>query len=387
MSTEIEKPVYDKTNPFPAHVSERCRLNVGNAVKETIHLEVDISGSGLTYSCGDSLAVCPKNDPGRVDALLQALGFSGQEPVTLPKTEVAISLREALSERLSITMPTRKTLVTLQERATDPEEQARLAQLLQASNAEALKGWLAEREFIDLAEEFPSAKLSAQEYIGLLRRLVPRLYSIASSPVLHPDKVHLTVAVVRYRTNERERIGVASTYLSDRLEVDTSEVSVFVASSHFGLPPETGRDAIMVGPGTGIAPFRAFIQERIATDDPGRNWLFFGDQHRETDFLYGDEWEQYHADGKLQKLSLAFSRDQAEKIYVQHRLLEEAEELWQWLDGGAYFYVCGDAQRMAKDVDAALHQICREQGGMSEDDAAEYIKALKKEKRYQRDVY
>ncbi|MGF1449038.1 MAG: sulfite reductase flavoprotein subunit alpha [Opitutales bacterium] len=387
MSTEIAKPVYDKTNPFPARVSERRRLNPGNPVKETIHVEVDIAGSGLTYTCGDSLAVCPKNDPSRVEALIQALGFSGEEPVTLPKTENAIPLRQALSDRLSITMPTKKTLVALQERATDADEQTRLAQLLEASNADALKGWLAEREFIDLAEEFPSAQFSAQDYTGLLRRLVPRLYSIASSPALHPTNVHLTVAVVRYRTNERERIGVASTYLSDRIQLADPSVPVFVASSHFGLPPEPGRDAIMVGPGTGIAPFRAFIQERIATGDSGRNWLFFGDQHRETDFLYGEEWERYQAEGTLQKLSLAFSRDQAEKIYVQHRLLEEAEAIWQWLDGGAYFYVCGDAQRMAKDVDAALHQICREQGGMSETDASEYVKALKKEKRYQRDVY
>ncbi|MGF1483097.1 MAG: sulfite reductase flavoprotein subunit alpha [Opitutales bacterium] len=387
MSTEIEKPVHDKNNPFPAQVSARYRLNPGNPLKETIHVEVDISGSGLTYACGDSLGVFPKNPPEQVEGVLKINGFTGEERVKLPKDATAISLREALSARLSLASPTKKTLQAFLERATYADETARLETLLADSNKDDLKPWLEQREFIDLAEEFPSVRFSAQEYVDLLRRLVPRLYSIASSPVLHPECVHLTIAVVRYRTNERARVGVASTYLSDRVDIAAPSVPVFVASSHFGLPPESGKDAIMVGPGTGIAPFRAFIQERAATGDSGRNWLFFGDQHQETDYLYGEEWQRYQDEGSLHRLSLAFSRDQAEKIYVQHRLLEAAEEVWQWLEGGAYFYVCGDAKRMAKDVDEAVHQICRDRGGMDETEAKDYVKGLKKEKRYQRDVY
>jgi len=230
-------------------------------------------------------------------------------------------------------------------------------------------------------------KLAPQEFVDLLRRLMPRLYSIASSPRLHPGQVHLTVAPVRYESNGRRRYGVCSTFLADRVIRRKTPIPVFVAESHFGLPADLGRDIIMVGPGTGVAPFRAFVQERIATKATGRNWLFFGDQHQATDYLYGDEWKRYLAEGKMARVDLAFSRDQAQKIYVQDRIRENAVELWDWLKGGAHFYVCGDAHRMAKDVDAALHQVVREQGGMDADQAVAFVKQLKKDQRYQRDVY
>jgi sulfite reductase (NADPH) flavoprotein alpha-component len=216
---------------------------------------------------------------------------------------------------------------------------------------------------------------------------MPRLYSIASSAKVTPNEVHLTVAIVRYETNGRQRVGVASTFLADRAALGATPVPVFVSHSHFGVPEDSARDCIMVGPGTGIAPFRAFVQERAAAGATGRNWLFFGDQRRATDFLYEEEWAAWQQQGKLARLDVAFSRDQAQKIYVQDKMRENAAELWAWLKGGAHFYVCGDAKRMAKDVDAALHEIIAQQGGLDAAQAAEFVKQMKKDKRYQRDVY
>ena len=247
--------------------------------------------------------------------------------------------------------------------------------------------FLGQREYIDLLEEFPGAKLTPQEFTDHLRRLMPRLYSIASSPLACPGQVHLTVAPVRYESNFRRRYGVCSTFLADRVTRRRTPIPVFVAQSHFGLPDELAKDVIMVGPGTGVAPFRAFLQERVATGATGRNWLFFGDQHEAMDFLYADEWQQYLAEGKLTRLDTAFSRDQAKKVYVQDRMREAGAELWAWLRAGAYLYVCGDAHRMAKDVEAALTDILMQQGGLDAAAAAEYLKQMKKERRYQRDVY
>jgi sulfite reductase (NADPH) flavoprotein alpha-component len=250
-----------------------------------------------------------------------------------------------------------------------------------------MESFLAQREYIDLLEEFPGARLEPQEFVDHLRRLMPRLYSIASSPKAHPGQVHLTVAPVRYESNFRRRYGVCSTFLADRVTRRRTPIPVFVAKSHFGVPEDLAKDIIMIGPGTGIAPFRAFMQERAATNAPGRNWLFFGDQHAATDFLYADEWKKYLAEGKLARLDLAFSRDQAKKVYVQDRMREAGAELWAWIKGGAHFYVCGDAHRMAKDVDVALHEIIVQHGGLDAAAAAEYVKQMKKNKRYQRDVY
>jgi sulfite reductase (NADPH) flavoprotein alpha-component len=387
MGNATQSTSFTKDNPFMASMKENTLLNRHGSSKETRHFSIDISGSGMTYTAGDSLGVFPNNDLKDVEGLLAVLGLSGEEKVELPKVEEPLSLREALLTRLSIAGPTRKTLESFHERATDPGDRAELEALLMPEAREQMMEFLANREFVDLLEEFHSVRFSAQEFVGLLRRLMPRLYSIASSPVLYPEEIHLTVAVVKYLTNERERIGVCSTYLSERLPLNEKIVPVFVASSHFGPPEDESVDVIMVGPGTGVAPFRAFLQERAAQKSPGRNWLFFGDQHRETDFLYGEEFEDYLAKGVLSRLDLAFSRDQQEKIYVQQRMKENGAELWDWLQKGAYFYVCGDAKRMAKDVDAALHEIVAEHGGMSSHEAADWLKAMKKEKRYQRDVY
>ncbi len=380
---------YSKDRPFPARLTENRLLNKPGSAKETRHFVVDLRGSGLHYKAGDSLGVFPSNRAAEVDEVLRRLGASGDEPVSpaLLKLVAPIPLREALTHRMSLAKPPRRFVELLAAKATDAAEKARLAALLAPEAKEGLAHFLEEREFVDLLAEFPSARLTAQEFADQLRKLMPRLYSIASSARAHPSDVHLTVAVVRYATNGRERVGVCSTFLADRVESGATPVPVFVSDSHFGPPEDGARDCIMVGPGTGIAPFRAFLQDRVASGATGRNWLFFGDQKRATDFLYEEEWHEYQARGALTRLDTAFSRDQALKVYVQDRMRENAAELWRWLQGGANFYVCGDAKRMAKDVDTALHDIVAEQGKMSVEHAADFVKQLKKDKRYQRDVY
>jgi sulfite reductase (NADPH) flavoprotein alpha-component len=275
----------------------------------------------------------------------------------------------------------------LAAKAQAPGERARLQGLLAPESKELLAGWLDEREFVDLLAEFPSARLTPQELVEHMRRLMPRLYSIASSAVVHPSEAHLTVAIVRYATNGRERVGVCTTFLADRVAVGRTPTPVFISHSHFGLPDDGSRDIIMVGPGTGVAPFRAFVQERAAKGAKGRNWLFFGEQRRATDFLYEEDWEMWRREGALTRLDTAFSRDQPTKVYVQDRMRENAAALWEWIKGGAHFYVCGDAKRMAKDVDTALHDVIAEGSGMATSEVADYVKLMKKEKRYQRDVY
>lgn len=379
--------LYTKDNPLPAKLLENRVLNKDGSGKDTRHLVIDIAGSGLTYKVGDSLGVYASNRPQLVEEVIELLGTTGNEPVMLPRLTAPLSLRDALTTKLSLSQPTKKILETLAGKTGDARERAQLAELLAPGADELRETYLGQREFIDLLEEFPGVKLTAQEFTDHLRRLMPRLYSIASSPKMFPGQVHLTVAPVRYESNGRRRYGVCSTFLADRVTRRKTPVPVFVAESHFGLPTDLAKDVIMIGPGTGIAPFRAFVQERIVTNAPGRNWLFFGDQHAATDYLYGDEWKRLLAEGKMARVDLAFSRDQAKKVYVQDRMREAAAELWAWVRGGAYFYVCGDAHRMAKDVDLALHEIIAQQGGLEPVAAADYVKQMKKDKRYQRDVY
>jgi sulfite reductase (NADPH) flavoprotein alpha-component len=389
MSAVAETAVYSKDQPFQAFITENRLLTKPGSRKETRHFVVRIAGSGLHYKVGDSLGIYPTNRPGEVDALLRAMHATGDELVSPAMLKLAqpISFREALTSRLALAKPTQKFVATLAEKATAPEEKARLTGLLAPESKDVLVAFLEEREFIDLLEEFPSARLTPQELVDLQRKLMPRLYSIASSPKVHPTDVHLTVAAVRYVTNQRERVGVCSTYLADRVQVGTTPVPVFVSHSHFGLPDDSTKDVIMIGPGTGIAPFRAFMQDRVASGAKGRNWVFFGDQHRATDFLYEEEWKDWLNGGKLARIDTAFSRDQLRKIYVQDRMREHARELWDWLKAGAYFYVCGDAKRMAKDVDVALQDVVAQGGGLDAAAAAEYVKQMRKDKRYQRDVY
>jgi sulfite reductase (NADPH) flavoprotein alpha-component len=389
MSAPAALAQYTKENPFPARITENRLLNKPGSAKETRHFVVSLAGSDLTYKAGDSLGVFPVNRPAEVGELLERLHATGDElvsPVML-KLPAPITLQEALSRRLALAGPTVKIINTLLAKATDTGEKAKLAELVKPEAKEVLTAYLDEREYVDILAEFPSARLTPQEFVDHQRKLMPRLYSIASSAKVFPTEIHLTVAVVRYTTNQRERHGVCSTFLADRARVGETPTPVFVSNSHFGPPEDGAKDCIMVGPGTGVAPFRAFVQDRVASGASGRNWLFFGDQKSHTDFLYQEEWEQYLAKGQLARLDLAWSRDQGVKVYVQDKMRARAAELWAWLEKGGYFFVCGDAKRMAKDVDQALHDIIAEQGAMPIEKAQEYVKQMKKDKRYQRDVY
>jgi sulfite reductase (NADPH) flavoprotein alpha-component len=371
---------YSKKNPFPASLVENRKLTAEGSAKETRHYAISLEGSGLAYEPGDALGVVPTNCPSLVEDLLRALNRDGEEAVPTPDGGEA-PLRAALLRHYEITKVPAPLLRAIAERSADKT----LADLMAPEAKEALAHYLWGREIIDLLVDFPSVTFEPAEFVSHLRKLQPRLYSISSSLDAFPGQVHLTVAAVRYESFGRARKGVCSTFLADRAN---GSVSVFVhVSKGFRLPASGDTPIIMVGPGTGIAPFRGFLHHRRATGAKGRNWLFFGDQKASTDFLYRDELEAMAASGHLTKLSTAFSRDQAEKIYVQHRMQEHASELWQWLEDGAHFYVCGDASRMAKDVDAALHKVIETAGGKSPEEAADYVATLKSTKRYQRDVY
>ncbi|MEM6822893.1 MAG: assimilatory sulfite reductase (NADPH) flavoprotein subunit [Verrucomicrobiota bacterium] len=371
---------YGKKNPFPAPLQERILLNGRGSIKETLHLEFSLEGSGLTYQPGDSLAVLPHNASDVVEAVLSASHLNGDESVTL-KDGTNKSLSAALTQNFDITGLSRSFIQNYNEvLQSEP-----LAQLLE--NKETLQDYIYGRQIVDLLQAHPCEQMDAQTFIGLLRKLPPRLYSIASSLKAHPDEVHLTVAAVRYNSHGRDRKGVASTFLADLVNPGDS-VPVFVTpNKHFKVPQASDTSAIMVGPGTGVAPFRAFIEERAANGDTGKNWLFFGDQRYSYDFLYQTEWQEHLSSGTLSRLDLAFSRDQKEKVYVQHRMLERGEELWQWLQDGANFYVCGDASRMAHDVHEALIKIAESHGNLDREAAEAYVTQLQKDKRYLRDVY
>jgi sulfite reductase (NADPH) flavoprotein alpha-component len=384
MSTESASG-YSRKNPFPATLAVNRKLTREGSNKDTRHLELTLSGSDLAYEVGDSLGVFPKNDSELVEGILKNQGFTGEEQVTSPDGKM-VSLREALTKDYIISEPAKQLLQVLPDKDSSS---AFLKDLLDPGSKSHLDVYLWGRDVLDLLEEFTAAKFSPEEFVKVLRKLQPRLYSIASSQRAVGESVHLTVAVVRYQPERSGHLhlGVCSTFLAERAE-GNGKVPVFVhTAKHFRIPENPDTATIMIGPGTGIAPFRAFLQERKATGATGKNWLFFGEQKAASDYFYKDEFEGWQADGVLTKFVTAFSRDQAQKIYVQHRMFEQAEELYDWLENGAIFYVCGDAARMAKDVDTALHQIVEKVGGKSTEQAKEYVDALKKEKRYRKDVY
>jgi sulfite reductase (NADPH) flavoprotein alpha-component len=379
-TTEPQKPTgYCKENPFPARlITNRC-LNGPGSGKDVRHFEISFDGAGLRYEVGDALGVLPQNDPCLVNELVAALRARGGEPVPGRNSET-VPLRDALRMHYEITRIPKQLLEAFATCTGD--------ELLQKVTSPSANGELTKflwgREIIDLMLSHPSVTFTPAEFVALLRKLQPRLYSISSSPKAHPGEVHLTVSAVRYQSLGRKRGGVCSTFLADRAGSDTA-VPVFVHSNEAFRPPGSDVPLIMVGPGTGIAPFRAFLEERRALGATGKNWLFFGDQKSTTDFLYREELEMFQKEGT--RLDLAWSRDQDEKVYVQHRMLENACELYAWLEAGAAFYVCGDASRMAKDVDVALHSVVQQAGHKSKDQAEEFIRQLKAQKRYQRDVY
>jgi sulfite reductase (NADPH) flavoprotein alpha-component len=369
-----------KARPAASRLVSNLRLNRQGAAKDTRYFSLNTSDSGLEYEAGDALGVWPSNCPELVDELLTLSGLSADAPVNVAGAG-DMRLADALGKHYEIARPGADALAFIAARSSN----GALRDLLTPERKADLKQWLWGQQLADVLHEFP-VSLSAAELTGMLKRLQPRLYSIASSPKAHPGEVHLTVSAVRYNNARRHRKGVSSTFLADR--ASETDVPVFVQkSAHFRPPHSAGTPMIMVGPGTGIAPFRGFLHERRARGDKGRNWLFFGEQHAATDFYYRDELEAMRDSGVLTRLDLAFSRDQADKIYVQDRMREQGAQLWAWLEDGAHFYVCGDANRMARDVDAALKEVVATHGGMSDEKAAEYVSRLAREKRYARDVY
>ena len=384
MTPASAPPIYSRKNPFLGTLLTNRLLSAPGSAKEIRHFEISLKGSGLTYEVGDALGVFPQNDPALVEEIIVALGASGEEEVPGEQGQ-PVALRTALLRHYHITQPHKQFLEAIAARAEGASVVREL--LSDPLRKDDLAKFTYGMEIIDFLLTHPSIRFAPAEFVGLLRKLQPRLYSISSSLRAHPDQVHLTIATIRYESHGRRRHGVASTFLAERAAEPAAIPLFFHSAKHFRLPEDPATATIMVGPGTGIAPFRAYLQERQATGAPGKNWLFFGDQRESVDFLYQAEFEAYLQAGVLTRLSTAFSRDQAEKHYVQHRMLEHGEELYAWLEEGAHFYVCGDASRMAKDVDAALHQVVETAGHKTPEEAAAYVEALKKAKRYKRDVY
>jgi sulfite reductase (NADPH) flavoprotein alpha-component len=375
-------PKYTRNNPYHSTVRVNELLTAPGSEKETRHVELELE-EGMTYTPGDAVGIIPENRREAVDEVLQALGFRGDERV-LDHYKVEIDLDEALRTRLAIGKLERGRITQMAKLA--PEHEG-LKALAGADNKARAEEYCYGREFIDMALDFKGIIKEPQQLFQVLARLVPRMYSIASSQALHPDNVQTTVRVVRYEAHDRHRQGLASGHLGDRCPVGTKMPVFLHANGNFRLPEDNTVPVIMVGPGTGIAPFRAFLEERMATGAPGDNWLFFGEQRRALDFLYQQELEAMHKDGVLTRLDTAFSRDQQRKVYVQDRMREHCAELYAWLERGAYFYVCGDANRMAKDVETALLDAIAKGSHGKFDAAEEYLAEMKKQKRYQRDIY
>ena len=380
--------IYSRKNPFLADLIGHERLTGVGSSKDTRHFVLNLNGSGIRYTPGDSLGAFGRNPPELVDELLAWLEFAGDTPVTGPAGQ-STTFRQALLQDYTINRANRKIMTGLAQRIPQGEQRNRLMELV--DNPELLSEYIDTRDYVDILKDFDEADFESPEtFLSHLSPIVPRLYSIASSLQAHPGEVHLCISVVRYDTHGRPKKGLASGFLADHADMFVKNIPIYVQESRtFRLPKDPSTDIIMCGPGAGVAPFRAFIEQRICDGATGRHWLVFGEQHRGTDFLYGNEWLAYQKQGKLHRLDLAFSRDQAHKIYVQHRMLEQARDLWAWLQNGAYFYVCGDAKHMAKDVHKTLIEIAQNQGGLSPEAAAEYVNVtlMRTERRYLRDVY
>ncbi|AAU37857.1 assimilatory sulfite reductase (NADPH) flavoprotein subunit [[Mannheimia] succiniciproducens] len=369
---------YSKENPYTAKLITNQKITARDSAKDVRHFEFDLSGSGLQYKAGDALGVWAENDPDLINEVLGLLKIQPDESVQL--NGKSLDIHGALLSRLELTQNTPAFVKGYAQLANNKKLTALV------SSDKKLADYVNDTPIVDVLHDFP-AKISAQQFADLLRPLTPRLYSISSSPEEVGEEVHLSVGVVRFEHEGRARTGVASGFLADRVEED-GEVKIFVEpNDNFRLPQDKSKPIIMIGSGTGIAPFRAFLQQRQAEEAEGKNWLIFGNQHFATDFLYQAEWQQFVKDGYLHKYDFAWSRDQAEKIYVQDKIREKSTALWQWLQEGAHVYVCGDASKMAKDVENALLEVIAREGKLTPEDAEEYLNDLREDKRYQRDVY
>jgi sulfite reductase (NADPH) flavoprotein alpha-component len=377
-----DSPRYTRNNPFSSTVRVNELQTAAGSEKETRHIELTLD-EGMTYTPGDAVGIDPENRAAEVEEVIAALGFKGDERV-LDHYKVEISLEEALRTRLSIGKLARGSLKQYAKLAPGLDS---LHAMVNPENKALAEEYCWGREFIDLVTDYPGVVTEPQQLFHVLQRLVPRMYSIASSQRVHEDNVQITVRVIRYESHGRSRQGVASGQLGERAPVGSTMPIFLHANGNFRLPEDTSAPVIMIGPGTGVAPFRAFLEERQATGQTGDNWLFFGDQREKLDFLYRDQFHAMRKDGVLTRLDTAFSRDQPHKVYVQDRMREHAADLFEWLERGAYFYVCGDVTRMAKDVELALLDVIAKGSNGTLDHAAEYLAAMKKQKRYQRDVY
>lgn len=373
-------PKWGRKNPYPATIVANTLLSGPGSDKEVRHLVISLGDSGIEYQPGDGISIAPINDSELVEQVINRLGATGEEVITDRKS--SRTLREALTRHYEISTPSKYFVDYIASRSQDAE----LVHLMSTGDKEALDAWLWGKDVLDLLNVDPTLTVSPEELLAELRPLQHRVYSISSSPLAHTGTVHITMATVRYRSGERMHGGVCSTFLADR-RAEGESVDVFITpNKSFRLPADDTK-VIMVGPGTGIAPFRAFLHERQVREAAGENWLFFGDQHRASDFIYAEEIEQFVTHGVLSRVDLAFSRDQDHKVYVQDRMREQGADVFAWLEAGAHLYVCGDATRMAHDVETALTEIIAEHGGRDENGAADYLNQLKKDKRYLRDVY
>jgi sulfite reductase (NADPH) flavoprotein alpha-component len=380
-------PQHNKNHPFPASIKDRYSLSVPGSKKNTLHVVIDIKGSGLTYNIGDCLGVYPINDPTLINKTIQAMKATGEEMIRDKHSEEMISVRQFLTLKANITEISRKLLQEIAQRQPNEAKKFSLENLFKNENKELLKHFLDSRELWDILLEHHEVVFTMQELVDMLMPLLPRLYSIASSNMVVGDEVHLTIALLKYESFGHQRKGVCTHYLCDLVPMHQPIIPVYIQPHHgFTLPQDDSKDIIMIGPGTGVAPFKGFMEERSHKNSSGRNWLFFGEWTREFDFYYQDFWKKLESENKL-RLSLAFSRDQDHKIYVQQRMLENGADLFEWIKNGAYIYVCGDAKRMAKDVESTLLTIFETHGQMDSKEAAAYLKELRVSKRYLRDVY
>lgn len=373
-----EQSKFNKRNPFQAEIIDRIKLNGRGSSKENFHVEISLEGSGLSYEPGDSLGVFSKNNSALVDEIISKLKFNADDKVVINESE--LSLNDALINNFELTILTPIVL----ENYFKITNNNKLKEFL--DNEALLHDYITGRDVLDLISEFPS-DISVNQFFSILRKLSPRLYSISSSFKAFPDEVHLTVNAVQFERTNRKREGVCSNFLTQRIKED-DRLSVYVEKNdHFRLPKDSNIPIIMIGPGTGVAPFRAFIQEREYISANGKNWLFFGDQHFTTDFLYQEEWLRYKKNGILTNMDVAFSRDQSQKVYVQHKMYEKSRELFRWIEEGAFIYICGDKKNMATDVKRALYNIISKEGGHTDESASIYFDNLKKSKRLLEDVY
>lgn len=383
----MDQELWHRNQPFMATMTSRELLGKPGSKKMTYHIVISLKGSGLRYNVGDSLGVWPINDPELINKTLRAMHADGKELVHDKQSGETTPLREFLTKKANLTDVSRKFLQEIEKRQTNSEKRNFYQHLLSNEGKETLKDYLELRELWDILEENPEVVFSTEELCALLMPLLPRFYSIASSQDVVGEEVHLTVALLNYEALGHPRKGVCTHFLCDLAPLGVACIPIFIhPHKGFTTPEDHSSHMIMVGPGTGVAPFRAFLQERHARNAKGRHWLFFGEWNKDYDFYYEDFWRELQEGGKL-LLHTAFSRDQGEKVYVQDRMLEQGSEIFKWLEEGAVLYVCGDAKNMAKDVDAALLHIIKRYGHYNDEEAKAYVKNLRAQKRYLRDVY